>query len=142
MFVWVLRDSRRIELPDGFEERVRERGIVVRDWAPQVEILAHKSTGGFMSHCGWNSCFESLMMGVPMLAWPMHTDQPLNAIVVTGVLKTGLFVRKWAEREKLVRASVIKDVVERLMESEEGGEIRKRVGGDERRGGESGGGRR
>ncbi|GFQ08796.1 zeatin o-glucosyltransferase [Phtheirospermum japonicum] len=136
-FVWVLRDAdkadifsreiRRIELPDGFEERVRERGIVVRDWAPQVEILAHKSTGGFMSHCGWNSCFESLMMGVPILAWPMHSDQPLNAFFVADILKTGLFVRKWEEREKLVKASVIKDVVERLMAMEEGVEIRKRA---------------
>ncbi|GFP90959.1 zeatin o-xylosyltransferase [Phtheirospermum japonicum] len=80
-----------------------------------------------MSHCGWNSCFESLMMGVPILAWPMHSDQPLNAIFGTDILKTGLFVRKWEEMEKLVKASVIKDVVERLMASEEGVEIKKRA---------------
>ncbi|KAK4481694.1 hypothetical protein RD792_012602 [Penstemon davidsonii] len=51
-FLWVLRDAdkadifageaRRIELPDGFEERVKEDGMVVRDWAPQLEILAHE----------------------------------------------------------------------------------------------------
>ncbi|KAL3632500.1 hypothetical protein CASFOL_025484 [Castilleja foliolosa] len=136
-FVWVLRDAdradifsrevRKIELLDGFEERVGENGIVVRDWAPQVEILAHKSTGGFMSHCGWNSCLESLVTGVPILAWPMHTDQPLNAIFMTSVLKTGLVVREWADREKLVKASIIKNVIERLMGSEEGDEVRKRA---------------
>ncbi|GFP90956.1 zeatin o-glucosyltransferase [Phtheirospermum japonicum] len=136
-FVWVLRDAdradifsgedRKIDLLDGFEERVRENGIVVRDWAPQVEILAHKSTGGFMSHCGWNSCIESLITGVPMLAWPMHSDQPFNAVFMTDVLKTGLVVRKWADREKLVKASVIKDVIERLMGSEEGDKVRNRA---------------
>ncbi|CAA0812772.1 UDP-glycosyltransferase 72C1 [Striga hermonthica] len=105
-FVWALRDADRadifsgeskkiIELPDGFEERVKGTGIglVVRDWAPQVEILAHEATGGFLTHCGWNSCFESLMTGVPVLAWPMHSDQPVNAIFMTKVLKTGLIVR-------------------------------------------------
>ncbi|KAL6530483.1 hypothetical protein OROMI_028372 [Orobanche minor] len=138
-FIWVIRDAdradifsggnKKIELPDGFEERARENGIlVVRDWAPQMEILAHRSTGGFMSHCGWNSCLESLITGVPMLAWPMHSDQPLNAIFVTGVWKTGLFVMEWEKREEIVRASVIKDAVERLMGSEEGHEIRKKAG--------------
>uniref|UniRef100_M1CUP6 Zeatin O-xylosyltransferase n=1 Tax=Solanum tuberosum TaxID=4113 RepID=M1CUP6_SOLTU len=74
-FVWVLRDgdrgnifseeARRFELPDGFEERVEGVGLVVREWAPQLEILAHSSTGGFMSHCGWNSCIECITAGVP-----------------------------------------------------------------------------
>ncbi|KAK4412927.1 Zeatin O-glucosyltransferase [Sesamum alatum] len=136
-FILVLRDAdkadifagedRKIELPEGFEERVQENGMVVRDWVPQLEILAHKSTGGFMSHCGWNSCFESLLTGVPVAAWPMHSDQPLNALFLTRVLKTGLVVREWAQRKELVIASVIKNVVERLMASEEGREIRKRA---------------
>ncbi|KAL0428527.1 UNVERIFIED_CONTAM: Zeatin O-glucosyltransferase [Sesamum latifolium] len=91
-FLWVLRDAdkgdifdgevRRAELPEGFEERVKEVGMVVRDWAPQPEILAHESTGGFMSHCGWNSCIESITMGVPTAAWPMHSDQPRNTMFV------------------------------------------------------------
>ncbi|KAI3471703.1 hypothetical protein Pfo_028353 [Paulownia fortunei] len=104
-FIWVLRDAdkanvfdgevRRAELPPGFEERVEGMGMVVRDWAPQPEILAHPSTGGFMSHCGWNSCIESITMGVPIAAWPMHSDQPTNAVLVTEILKVGLAVREW-----------------------------------------------
>ncbi|CAI9782809.1 unnamed protein product [Fraxinus pennsylvanica] len=92
-FIWVLRDAdkcniftgenRKSELPQGFEERVRERGIVEREWAPQLEILAHSATGGFLSHCGWNSCMESISMGVPIAAWPMHSDQPRNAVLIT-----------------------------------------------------------
>ncbi|GER57528.1 UDP-glucose glucosyltransferase [Striga asiatica] len=119
-----------IELPEGFEERVKGAGIrlVVRDWAPQVEILAHEATGGFLTHCGWNSCFESLMTGVPVLAWPMHTDQSINAIFMTKVLKTGLVARDWEKREELVRARVVKDAVGRLMAAgEEGDDIRRRA---------------
>ncbi|KAL8467538.1 hypothetical protein ACS0TY_030967 [Phlomoides rotata] len=136
-FLWVLRDAdkgdvfdgqvRRNELPEGFEERVEGVGMVVRDWAPQPQILAHASTGGFMSHCGWNSCTESITLGVPIAAWPMHSDQPVNTAFVTDVLKTGLVVREWKQRMEVVKASTIENVVRRLMASEEGDVIRKRA---------------
>ncbi|MCD9646428.1 hypothetical protein HAX54_036238 [Datura stramonium] len=136
-FLWVLRDAdradiftgeaRRLELPEGFEERVKGVGLVVREWAPQPEILAHSSTGGFMSHCGWNSCIESITMGVPIAAWPMHSDQPKNGFLVTEMLKIGLIVREWEKREELVIASTIENVVRKLMASEEGNAIRKRA---------------
>ncbi|GAA0185117.1 glycosyltransferase [Lithospermum erythrorhizon] len=136
-FIWVLRDAdkgnifdkdvRKIELPEGFEERVQDYGIIVRDWAPQLEILAHKSTGGFMSHCGWNSCIESFTMGVPIAAWPMHSDQAMNTVYITQVLKVGLVAREWAQREEPVEAGAIAKNVQRLMESPEGDEIRKKA---------------
>ncbi|OIT28894.1 PREDICTED: zeatin O-glucosyltransferase-like [Nicotiana attenuata] len=136
-FIWVLRDAdrgdiftgeaRRVELPDGFEERVKEVGLVVREWAPQPEILAHSSTGGFMSHCGWNSCIEGITMGVPIAAWPMHSDQPKNGFLVTDILKVGLTAREWEKREELVSAFTIENAVRKLMASEEGAKIRKRA---------------
>ncbi|KAL0404887.1 UNVERIFIED_CONTAM: Zeatin O-glucosyltransferase [Sesamum radiatum] len=136
-FVWVLRDAdggnflgrkvKRVELPKGFEERVKKRGMIVRDWAPQLEILGHSATGGFMSHCGWNSCMESISMGVPIAAWPMHSDQPRNTVLITKVLKIGLAVKDWARRDELVKSSTVESAVERLMASEEGAEMRKRA---------------
>ncbi|KAK2992840.1 hypothetical protein RJ640_019322 [Escallonia rubra] len=136
-FIWVLRDAdkgdvfqeevRRAELPQGYEERIQGKGMIVRDWAPQVEILGHPSTGGFMSHCGWNSCMESITMGVPIAAWPMHSDQPRNTVLITKVLKIGLVVRDWTRRNETVTSSTVEDVVRRLMASEEGDEIRKRA---------------
>nr|AFK35736.1 unknown [Lotus japonicus] len=54
------------------------RGMMC-EWAPQVEVLAHKAIGGFMSHCGWNSILESFWFGVPILTLPMYAEQQLNA---------------------------------------------------------------
>ncbi|KAI3667377.1 hypothetical protein L6452_42433 [Arctium lappa] len=134
-FIWVLRDAdkgdifegevRRIELPKGFEERVEEKGLVVREWAPQLEILAHPATGGFMTHCGWNSSMESITMGVPMAAWPMHSDQPRNATLITEVIKTGISVRDWKDDHEVVTSSCIEKSIRKLMGSEE---MRKRAG--------------
>ncbi|KAI5396682.1 hypothetical protein KIW84_062773 [Lathyrus oleraceus] len=134
-FIWVLRDAdkgdifdrnedKRDELAKGFEERVEGMGLVVRDWAPQLEILNHSSTGGFMSHCGWNSSLESISMGVPIAAWPMHSDQPSNCAFITQV---GLVVKDWDKRDELVTGSDIENAVRRLMETKEGDEMRERA---------------
>ncbi|XP_024990471.1 zeatin O-glucosyltransferase-like [Cynara cardunculus var. scolymus] len=154
-FIWVLRDAdkgdifdgevRKIELPKGFEERVGENGLVVVDWVPQPEILGHPATGGFMSHCGWNSSTESITMGVPVAAWPMHSDQPRNAMLITKVLNIGIYVRDWTRREELISSTVVEEAVRKLMASEEGEEMRKRaaeLGGRVRRSVEDGGVRR
>ncbi|XP_021741034.1 zeatin O-glucosyltransferase-like [Chenopodium quinoa] len=137
-FIWVLRradtadifssnEVRNPLLPEGYEGRLKNRGMVVRDWVPQLQILAHPSIGGFMSHCGWNSCMESISMGVPMAAWPMHSDQPRNAVLVTEVLKIGTLVRDWANRADLVTSDTIENALNRMMTSEEGKEMRKRA---------------
>ncbi|KAE9612471.1 hypothetical protein Lal_00033322 [Lupinus albus] len=137
-FIWVIRDAdkgdifdedgiRRHELPNGYEERVEGFGLVVRDWAPQLDILHHSSTGGFMSHCGWNSCIESITMGVPIAAWPIHSDQPRNSVLITHVLKIGFAVRDWTQRNELVTAPDVEKAVRRLMETNEGEEMRQRA---------------
>ncbi|OIW12152.1 hypothetical protein TanjilG_28560 [Lupinus angustifolius] len=137
-FIWVIRDVdkgdifdedgiRKHELPNGYEERNVGFGLVVRDWTPQLDILNHPSTGGFMSHCGWNSCIETITMGVPIAAWPMHSDQPRNSVLITHVLKVGFAVRDWAQRNELVTAPNVEKVVRRLMETNEGAEMRQRA---------------
>ncbi|KAI3469432.1 hypothetical protein Pfo_026095 [Paulownia fortunei] len=85
-FLWVIRfpvgektTSIEEELPAGFLEMVRERGMVIPRWAPQTKILAHPSIGGFVSHCGWSSITESMYFGVPVVAMPMKVEQPINA---------------------------------------------------------------
>ncbi|KAK9048224.1 hypothetical protein SSX86_032813 [Deinandra increscens subsp. villosa] len=135
-FIWALRDADKgdafidnmeLELPKGYEDRIKGRGLVVREWAPQLEILAHEATGGFMSHCGWNSCMESISMGVPIIAWPMHSDQPTNAVLVTNILKVGLRVRDWKWRDEIVVAEDVEKAVRTMMSTKEGAEIRRRA---------------
>lgn len=136
-FVWVVRDAdkgdvfeggvRRPPLPEGFEERVEGRGLILREWAPQLEILSHSSVGGFVTHCGWNSCMESISMGVPIVAWPMHSDQPRNAFLMTKVLRIGIEIKGWDRREEVVSSEIVEKGVRRLMASEEGDEVRKRA---------------
>ncbi|KAK9676571.1 hypothetical protein RND81_11G086000 [Saponaria officinalis] len=137
-FIWVLKNADRVnvftedgtsvpQLPEGYENRVKDRGMVVRTWAPQLDILAHPSTGGFMSHCGWNSCLESITMGVPIAAWPMHSDQPRNTVLITEVLKISTVVRDWANRAETTTSDVVKNSVKVLMASKEGDEMRARA---------------
>ncbi|KAF5816567.1 putative anthocyanidin 3-O-glucosyltransferase [Helianthus annuus] len=80
-------DDPRAVLPDGFPERTSGIGKVI-GWGPQVALLAHEAVGGFVSHCGWNSILESLWFGVPTAAWPMYSEQPLNAFEM--VVELGL----------------------------------------------------
>ncbi|KAG6690874.1 hypothetical protein I3842_10G034200 [Carya illinoinensis] len=151
-FIWVLRDAdkgdvfngdvRKAGLPKGFEERLKKRGMVVREWAPQLEILSHPSTGGFLSHCGWNSCIESITMGVPIAAWPIASDQPRNTVLITELLEVGIVVKDWSRREQLVKSTTVEKAVKLLMASKEGHAIRKRaadLGGAVRRSMDKGG---
>lgn len=84
-------------VPLGFADRVAGRGLVIKGWAPQVVILRHKAICAFLTHCGWNSALESIMVGVPMLAWPMGADQYLNATLLVDQLKIAVRVCEGAK---------------------------------------------
>ena len=93
-FIWVVREDKNGEIEkwiieDGFEERTRGRGLLIRGWAPQVLILSHPAIGGFLTHCGWNSMLEAVCAGVPMVTWPMFADQFFNEKLFVQVLKIG-----------------------------------------------------
>ena len=70
---------------------------------------------------------ESVSMGVPIAAWPMHSDQPRNTVLITKILKIGIVVRDWADRNELVKSNVVKNCVEKLMASKEGDEMRNKA---------------
>ncbi|GAV69188.1 UDPGT domain-containing protein [Cephalotus follicularis] len=119
-------DDLSSNLPEGFLIRTQGLGVVVRDWAPQVDILSHPSVGGFLSHCGWNSALESVTNGVPMIAWPLYAEQRLNAALLTEEL--GVAVRsKILPSKGIVGREEINMTVRRIMADEEGHGIRARV---------------
>ncbi|KAH0753632.1 hypothetical protein KY290_023902 [Solanum tuberosum] len=79
-------------VPKGFEERVFGKGLVIKSWAPQVEILGHRAVSGFLSHCGWNSVLEAIVAGVVILGWPMEADQFINTWLLVDNMKTSVRV--------------------------------------------------
>ncbi|XP_047339185.1 hydroquinone glucosyltransferase-like [Impatiens glandulifera] len=112
-------------LPKGFIDRVKGYGLVLPSWGPQAEILMHESTGGFLTHCGWNSTLESVVTGVPLIAWPLYAEQKMNAVLLTDDLKVAL--RAEADENGLVGRVEVARLVKTLMEGEEGERVRSRM---------------
>lgn len=123
-FLWVLKgnkvdkdDVKEVEelLTQGFLARTKEKGLVVKPRVNQDQILAHPCVGAFMTHCGWNSMMEAAMVGVPLLAWPQHGDQKVNAEVVERA-GLGLWPRDWGWLgERLVGSDEIADKITEIM---------------------------
>ncbi|XP_028804021.1 anthocyanidin 3-O-glucosyltransferase 5-like [Neltuma alba] len=144
-FVWVVRSAKEnatngaffnVEnaggddfLPEGFTCRTEKVGLVVPKWAQQAEILAHRSVGGFMTHCGWNSTVEGIVTGgVPMIAWPLYAEQMMNATMLTEELGVALRVKKMEKESSVVIDRLeIQKLIGRLMVEEEGRCMRARV---------------
>nr|UHH90559.1 UDP-glycosyltransferase [Nicotiana benthamiana] len=130
-FIWVIRfpqgennSNIKDALPKGFLERVKDRGMVLEKWAPQATILKHKSIGGFVSHCGWSSFMESMKFGVPIIAMPMHLDQPMNARLVEYI---GLGVEVLRDDNGKLQSEEIAKVIRKVVIEESGKDVRKKV---------------
>jgi hypothetical protein len=126
-FIWAVRPE-NIDLGAGFEDRTKNRGLVVREWVDQPGILRHESVKGFLSHCGWNSVLESVTAGVPLAVWPMQADQPFNARFVVEELKIAVRVQTSdGTMRGLVTSKEVSKVVRELMLGEVGPEAAKSI---------------
>ncbi|KAK3411180.1 hypothetical protein EUGRSUZ_J03157 [Eucalyptus grandis] len=125
-FIWAVKPATWVLPNNGWEDRLKGWGLAVHDWVDQRRILSHPTIGGFLSHCGWNSVLESLSEEVPMLAWPMGAEQPLNAKLVVMGLGAGVMVREGRVGETIA-SEVIRDGVKELMGGEKGRQARERA---------------
>jgi len=121
-FLWVVRASEEKKLPSNFLQETTEKGLVVT-WCPQLDVLAHKAIGCFMTHCGWNSTLEALSLGVPMVAMPQWTDQPTNAKFIVDVWRVGIRIK--VDEKGIVTKEEIEMCVGEVMEGERGKEMKK-----------------
>ncbi|KAJ1285269.1 hypothetical protein BS78_03G267400 [Paspalum vaginatum] len=112
-------------LPEGFLERTKEHGLVLKSWAPQVDVLNHPAVGAFVTHCGWNSALEAIAAGVPMLCWPLGAEQKMNKVLMTEEMGIGVELQGY--NTGFIEAEEIEAKVRLVLESEEGRELRTRV---------------
>ncbi|KAJ4775667.1 Glycosyltransferase [Rhynchospora pubera] len=121
-FLWVVRSTEMSKLPEGFTDEAKERGLIV-SWSPQLDVLTHQAVGCFLSHCGWNSTIEALSLGVPMVAFPQWTDQPMNASYVESVWEIGVRTRQ--DGDGLVRREEVERCVKEVMQGGRSEEYRR-----------------
>ncbi|KAH6759847.1 hypothetical protein C2S51_016796 [Perilla frutescens var. frutescens] len=107
------------EPPHGMKDKVGNRGLIIKGWAPQLMILSHTSTGGFLSHCGWNSTVEAISCGVPILAWPIRGDQFYDAKLVVKYLNVGHMVPNADDVSKTVKKLDVMEGIEMVMDDED-----------------------
>ncbi|XP_027362674.1 UDP-glycosyltransferase 72E1-like [Abrus precatorius] len=119
-----VRDGTMRFLPEGFVKRAKGVGVVVPMWAPQAEILGHPATGGFVTHCGWNSVLESIVNGIPMVAWPLYAEQKMNAFMLSEELGVAVRVKGG---EAIVCREKIAELVRGVMVGDEGVAMRRKV---------------
>ncbi|KAL6508415.1 hypothetical protein OROHE_021957 [Orobanche hederae] len=113
-------------LPEGFLERTKERGFVIKSWAPQKEVLSHDSVAGFVTHCGRSSILEAVSFGVPMISWPIYAEQRMNRVFMVEEMKVALPLEE-AAADGFVTAAELEKRVRELMDSENGRAVRHRV---------------
>ncbi|KAL7185434.1 hypothetical protein ACSBR2_027386 [Camellia fascicularis] len=121
-------DSVQAALPEKFETRVEQRGIVHGGWVQQQLILEHSSVGCFITHCGSGSLSEALVNTCQLVLLPNVGDQIINARMMSRNLKVGVEVEKGEDglftRESVCRA--VRVVMDE--ESEIGKEVRENHG--------------
>lgn len=151
-FIWTIKEGDYTEKLEKwfkeqrFEQRIKDRGLIIRGWAPQIPILSHPATGGFLTHCGWNSTLEAVSSGLPMITWPMFAEQFYNEKFIVQVLKIGVKIGVevpmksevlMVQREDIMKA--MKQLVDGGNEGEERRKRAKKLGDMAKRAVENGG---
>ncbi|WVZ99328.1 hypothetical protein U9M48_044649 [Paspalum notatum var. saurae] len=111
-------------LPPGFLDRTRDKGLVVKNWVPQAEVVRHEAVGSFVTHCGWNSVLEAIMSGLPMICWPLYAEQGMNKVFMVEEMKIAVDLEGY---EEFVKAEEVEAKVRLVMDSEEGKILRQRL---------------
>lgn len=130
-FLWVIRKPVEVAgegkeiLPEGFEERSRDRGVITMGWIDQLKVLAHASVGGCLTHGGWSSVIESLQFGHPLIMLPFIVDQGI-IVRVMEERRIGIEVPRNEEDGSFNREELAK-AIRLVMVEEEGNQCRSKA---------------
>ncbi|KAL4190703.1 hypothetical protein AMTRI_Chr07g26090 [Amborella trichopoda] len=115
-FIWSIRPP--LGLP-----KIAEFSSDEKMGTSAIAILSHRSTGCFLSHCGWNSVMESLSKGVPIIGWPMGAEQFFNVKLL--VEEVGVCMELGRGQEEVVGWEKVERAVRVVMGDEEGNKLRR-----------------
>ncbi|CBI32766.3 unnamed protein product, partial [Vitis vinifera] len=88
-----------------------------------IEVISHPAIGGFVTHCGWNSILESVWCTVPLLCYPLLTDQFTNRKLVVDDWKIGINL---CDGRRMTREEV-SEKISRVMFGKTADDLRKRI---------------
>ncbi|PQP99554.1 UDP-glycosyltransferase 88F5 [Prunus yedoensis var. nudiflora] len=67
-------------------------------------------------HCGWNIVLEAVIVGMPMVAWPLYAEQHLNRSVLVKDMEMAIVVEQ-REEDGFVFGDELERSIRELMES-------------------------
>ena len=115
--LWVVRAAMRDRLPASLPAGVRVVNWLV---SPRA-VLAHPNVNVFVSHCGINSVYESMIAGTPVVGIPMLSDQRDMAVRVADA-GVGLWMDKTRFTAAQLRTAIDRACLDRA--------FRTRIGAD------------
>ncbi|KAK8514578.1 hypothetical protein V6N13_103259 [Hibiscus sabdariffa] len=103
-------------LPEGFQERVKGRGLVYGRWVPQELLLHQPNIGCFVNHCGYGTMWEFLLTDCQIVLIPENLDQILNTRLLVNELKVGVEVERGKNRQ--VSKESLSEAIKLVMDKE------------------------
>ncbi|CAK8572918.1 unnamed protein product [Lathyrus sativus] len=97
-------------LPEGFMERVKDRGMVHSGWLQQQLILKHTSVGCYVCHGGFSSVIEAMVNDCQLVLLPFKGDQFFNSKLVANDMEAGIEVNRREEDGCFYKEDIVKAV--------------------------------
>lgn len=107
-------------LPEGFRERIKDRGVVHTGWVQQQHILAHRSVGCYLNHSGFSSVIEGIVNDCQLAFVPQKGDQFLNSKLFSGDLKVGVEVQRRDEDGYFGKEDILEAINTIMVDTNEG----------------------